>query len=47
MSTNKNDKRNKIPNSSEKMGYGSRSVHSEKDNSTQDGVQPPRNKEEE
>ncbi len=41
----KEDEKNKgksreIPNSSTKTAHGSRSVHSERDNSTQDGFKP-------
>lgn len=35
-----NDKKDKIPNSSTKHARGSKSVHSEHDNSTEDGFKP-------
>ncbi len=44
-----NGKSRTIPNSSTKTAHGSRSVHSEKDQSTEDGFKPnyPNDKEEE
>ncbi len=38
---------NKIPDSSSKTARGSKNVHSEKDNSTEDGFKPKANNEEE
>lgn len=46
MSSDKKDY-NKIPDSSSKTARGSKTVHSEKDNSTKDGFQPKANNEEE
>lgn len=37
---NNEGKSREIPNSSTKTAHGSRSVHSEKDNSAQDGFKP-------